>query len=290
MKRALLGPIAALFEWVIAFFALYVAVSIRYAVPLLHVRQLELEVGPMWPRGLVFASVVVVSLLGFGLYSGRQRAQITIVFLRVVAALVIASGAMATIYYLLPSLHLWRGVAALAAIFAGLGIILWRVAARVVGFELLPAGSPMYTPLEIREFSAQEMVVRTLDVLAALALLGLTAPFMLITVIAIKIEDGWRAPALFKQRRVGLDGRIFDAIKFRTMRGSRITRVGTVIRQLRIDELPLLLNVLRGEVSLILKKDRSLRWWTPSAWRDLAIIVGLALLALVLLGIVIGTR
>jgi hypothetical protein len=169
---------------------------------------------------------------------------------------------MAAISYLLPGLYPWRGVAALAAIFAGPGIFLWRLAARVVGFELLPAGSLKYT--------------RTLDVLVTLTLLGLTAPFMVLTVIAIKLEDGWRAPAIYKQRRVGLDGRAFDAIKFRTMRGPRVTRVGTIIRQLRIDELPLLLNVLRGEVSLILKKDRSPRW-APSAWRDLAIIVGLVL-------------
>jgi len=128
---------------------------------------------------------------------------------------------------------------------------------------------------------AQDVVVRTLDVLAALAVLALGAPLMLATVIAIKLEDGWRAPAIYKQRRVGLDGRTFDAIKFRTMCGPRVTRVGTVIRQLSIDELPLLLNVLRGEVSLIMEKDRSLR----CSWRALAIIVGL-----VLLGIVIGTR
>jgi len=131
-------------------------------------------------------------------------------------------------------------------------------------------------------FVIQDVVARTLDMVATLAVLGLAAPFMLLTVIAIKREDGWRAPAIHKQSRVGLDGCTFDAIKFRTMRGPRVTRVGTVIRQLRIDELPLLLNVLRGEVSLILKKDRSLRW-APSAWRDLVIIVGL-----VLLGIVIG--
>jgi lipopolysaccharide/colanic/teichoic acid biosynthesis glycosyltransferase len=105
---------------------------------------------------------------------------------------------------------------------------------------------------------------------------------MLLTVIAIKHEDGWQAPVFYKQVRVGLDGRTFNAIKFRTIRGPRVTRVGAVIRQTRIDELPVLLNVLRGEVSLILKNDRSPR---PSAWRDLAIIAGL-----MLLGIVIGTR
>jgi hypothetical protein len=136
------------------------------------------------------------------------------------------------------------------------------------------------------KFRAQDVVVRTLDVLATLGVLMLVAPSILLTVIAIKLEDGWCAPAFCTQRRVGLDGRTFDAIKFRTVRGPRLTRVGTVIRQHRIDHLPLLLNVLRGEVSLIMRKDRILRW-APTAWRGLFLAI---IVALVLLGIVIGTR
>jgi hypothetical protein len=119
--------VLALIEGLVAFFALYAAVSIRFAVPLFQVRTLEHELGPLWPLGAVFASVVVARLLAFGLYSGRQRAQLTGVFLRLGAALVVASGAMAAIYYLLPSLHLWRGVVALAAIFAGLGVLASRL-------------------------------------------------------------------------------------------------------------------------------------------------------------------
>jgi lipopolysaccharide/colanic/teichoic acid biosynthesis glycosyltransferase len=129
--------------------------------------------------------------------------------------------------------------------------------------------------------------LRTLDVLASLGVLVVALPAMVLTFLAIRLEDGWRAPVLCTQKRVGLDGRTFNAIKFRSTRpdacgNPRITRVGAVIRQLGIDELPLLLNALHGEVSLIMKKDRSLRW---GFLRDLAIIVGL-----VLLGIVIGTR
>ncbi|MEQ8801883.1 MAG: sugar transferase, partial [Haliea sp.] len=86
------------------------------------------------------------------------------------------------------------------------------------------------------------------------------------TVIAIKLEDGWRAPVIFRQKRVGLDGRAFDVLKFRSMtvdaegdgkarwatsNDARITRVGHIIRKLRIDELPQVINVLTGEMSLV---------------------------------------
>jgi lipopolysaccharide/colanic/teichoic acid biosynthesis glycosyltransferase len=88
---------------------------------------------------------------------------------------------------------------------------------------------------------------------------------MLLTVLAIKLEDGWRAPALYSQRRVGLGGRTFNVIKFRSMRQDaelngvqwaqledpRVTRVGAVIRKLRIDELPQIFNVLRGQMSFV---------------------------------------
>jgi sugar transferase (PEP-CTERM system associated) len=106
---------------------------------------------------------------------------------------------------------------------------------------------------------------RTLDLVASVGVLTLAAPFMLLTVIAIKLEDGWRAPALYSQARVGLAGRTFNVIKFRSMRQDaelegaqwathgdpRITRVGAVIRKLRIDELPQIFNVLRGHMSFV---------------------------------------
>jgi lipopolysaccharide/colanic/teichoic acid biosynthesis glycosyltransferase len=88
---------------------------------------------------------------------------------------------------------------------------------------------------------------------------------MLLTVLAIKLEDGWRAPALYSQKRVGLGGRTFNVHKFRSMRQDaelngaqwaqrgdpRVTRVGAVIRKLRIDELPQIFNVLRGHMSFV---------------------------------------
>lgn len=107
---------------------------------------------------------------------------------------------------------------------------------------------------------------RALDVIASLLVLVLFLPVMVITGLAIKIEDNWRAPIFYRQTRVGLDGQPFNVLKFRSMRPDaesdgrpqwarksdpRITRVGAVIRKARIDELPQVLNVLRGQMSFV---------------------------------------
>jgi len=107
---------------------------------------------------------------------------------------------------------------------------------------------------------------RAFDLFASLALLAITWPVMVLTMIAIKLEDGPRAPVLYRQRRVGLEGREFHVMKFRSMtidaekdgqarwaekRDSRVTRVGVCIRKVRIDELPQILNVLRGDMSFV---------------------------------------
>ncbi len=105
---------------------------------------------------------------------------------------------------------------------------------------------------------------RTLDNAIAGLGLALTSPVLLIAAIAIKLED--RGPVLYRQTRVGQDGRDFELLKLRTMvvgaetqgagyavnvGDSRITRVGAFLRRTSIDELPQLLNVVRGEMSLI---------------------------------------
>ena len=107
---------------------------------------------------------------------------------------------------------------------------------------------------------------RLLDLGVGLAVLTLASPVMAATAIAIKLEEGWGAPVLYRQRRVGLLGRHFNLLKFRSMRvdaekdgqaqwaiknDPRMTRVGALIRKVRIDELPQLLNVLRGQMSLV---------------------------------------
>ena len=107
---------------------------------------------------------------------------------------------------------------------------------------------------------------RAFDVLASVALLVIASPFTLLTILAIKLEDGFRAPILYGQPRVGYGGRVFRVLKFRSMRvdaekdgkarwaqanDDRVTRVGRFIRKTRIDELPQLLNVLGGHMSFV---------------------------------------
>jgi sugar transferase (PEP-CTERM system associated) len=105
-----------------------------------------------------------------------------------------------------------------------------------------------------------------LDFVVSTLLLIAASPVMLLTVLAIKLEDGWKAPALYRQERVGLRGKTFNLLKFRSMcvnaemdgeerwaqeRDPRVTDVGAVIRRARIDELPQILNVLRGDMSFV---------------------------------------
>jgi sugar transferase (PEP-CTERM system associated) len=369
--------VLALAEGATGFLAMYAAVLIRFQTPLSHLQRVQAEQGPLWPRAAIFGLILVVCLMAFGLYSARQRAQLSGVLVRVVAALVVASCAIAAVFYLVPSLHLWRGVEALAILLAGLGLLVSRLLfARLVsqeifkrrvlvygagaaavsvanlrrsadrrGFQLIGFVQPTEEPLAVsaervldpqgdlrglcERQSVTEVVVamddrrrgfpirelldcrlagvdvtelltfleretgrvrvdvlnpswmifgqgfrrdplrlfssRMLDLGASVAVLAVSLPVILLTLVAIKMEDGLRAPALYSQRRVGLGGREFNVIKFRSMRldaelngaqwaqrsDPRVTRVGAIIRKLRIDELPQILNVLRGHMSFI---------------------------------------
>ncbi|MDX6610523.1 MAG: hypothetical protein QOF85_2448 [Solirubrobacterales bacterium] len=105
---------------------------------------------------------------------------------------------------------------------------------------------------------------RTLDIAIALLALVLLSPVLLIAAIAIKL--GSRGPVFYRQRRVGLNGVEFEMLKLRTMvEGSdpvgvgtvvtrddpRVTRAGRVFRRTSLDEIPNLLNVLRGEMAIV---------------------------------------
>jgi lipopolysaccharide/colanic/teichoic acid biosynthesis glycosyltransferase len=132
---------------------------------------------------------------------------------------------------------------------------------------------------------------RALDVAGASLGLALAAPVLGAAALAIKLEDG--GPILYRQRRVGYQGRDFDLLKLRTMvvgaetqgagwavnRGDpRITRVGRLLRRLSLDELPQLWNVLRGDMSLIGPRP-TLRYqveqYTPRQRRRLEVKPGL---------------
>jgi sugar transferase (PEP-CTERM system associated) len=107
-------------------------------------------------------------------------------------------------------------------------------------------------------------VKRLFDMVCASALILITWPIMLVTAILIKLESP--GPVLYLQERVGLNGRLFKVVKFRSMCANaekdgqprwaaagdaRVTRVGRLIRKLRIDELPQLFSVLGGDMSLV---------------------------------------
>ncbi|OYW22171.1 MULTISPECIES: TIGR03013 family XrtA/PEP-CTERM system glycosyltransferase [unclassified Sphingomonas] len=105
---------------------------------------------------------------------------------------------------------------------------------------------------------------RLFDIAASLILIVLTAPLVIVTAVAIKLES--KGPVLYRQRRVGLYNVGFDIVKLRSMRvdaevngkavwaekdDPRITRIGRIIRKLRIDELPQAWSVLKGEMSFV---------------------------------------
>lgn len=112
---------------------------------------------------------------------------------------------------------------------------------------------------------SRPIIKRCFDILASLLLLSLSWWVMLLTVLAIWIESGLGSPILYRQIRVGYRNQSFKVIKFRSMRtdaekngaqfadqhDDRITRVGRLIRKCRIDELPQLINVLKGEMSFV---------------------------------------
>ena len=367
----------AVIEALLCFFAVYLAVCIRFQVGFRQLPELVDEFGPLWPRGIAFSATVVTSLLAFGLYNSRQRTQLSGTLARLLLALLVSSCVFAALFYVFPSRHLFRGVAALAVTLAVCGVLTSRmVFARVadeeifkrrvlvygagygaaaltrrrrpadqhayalVGFVRPPGeecaipgerlleydgdlcglcerlavtevvmamddrrrGFPIPELLECRlaGIDVTELLTfleretgrvridllnpswmifgpgfkrdplrlfssRALDVLASLAVLVVALPAMIFTFFAIKIEDGWQAPALYRQARVGLGGQVFRVLKFRSMRQDaeqngaqwaqhadpRATRVGAIIRKLRIDELPQVFNVLRGDMSFV---------------------------------------
>ncbi|MCP3689856.1 MAG: TIGR03013 family PEP-CTERM/XrtA system glycosyltransferase [Gammaproteobacteria bacterium] len=117
-----------------------------------------------------------------------------------------------------------------------------------------------------RQSSFQDGVKRVFDILASLIILIVASPFLLLTAIAILIEDGLKAPVFYSQTRVGKQGVHYDVYKFRSMHtdaeqdgaaiwarqgDSRVTRVGAFIRRTRLDEFPQILNVLMGTMSFV---------------------------------------
>lgn len=108
----------------------------------------------------------------------------------------------------------------------------------------------------------QNFAKRVMDIFMALMIFIISLPFLLIIAIAIKIDS--KGPVIFKQKRLGKKGKAFNIYKFRTMvvnaeaagvysdnKDPRITRVGNILRKTSLDELPQVVNILKGDMSFV---------------------------------------
>ncbi|MEM7503185.1 MAG: TIGR03013 family XrtA/PEP-CTERM system glycosyltransferase [Pseudomonadota bacterium] len=133
-----------------------------------------------------------------------------------------------------------------------------------IPIEFVTAGWLIFSE-GFRQSKTRRFAKRTRDLVVAVIGLLLLWPVLLAVAVAIKLEDGWRSPVLYRQQRVGYLGVPFSLIKFRSMivnaevngpqwaseNDDRITRVGRILRKVRLDELPQIFNVLRGDMSIV---------------------------------------
>jgi lipopolysaccharide/colanic/teichoic acid biosynthesis glycosyltransferase len=161
---------------------------------------------------------------------------------------------------------------------------------------------PVYVRSTAGPSAAYLTAKRLLDVAVSLSLLVFLSPLFLIVALCVKLTDG--GPVFFRQKRVGLNGRVFDFIKFRSMvvdaeslkvellthnkhansitfkmcRDPRVTWVGRIMRKTSIDELPQFWNVLIGEMTLVGPRPAvisEVQRYTPRERRRLAVVPGL---------------
>ena len=131
--------------------------------------------------------------------------------------------------------------------------------------DLVSPGWLIFSP-GFRRSQMKKLIKRILDVAVCGVLLLVSWPVMLLIALAIKIEDGISAPVIYRQYRVGQNSKNFNVLKFRSMRvdaekdgeavwasenDSRVTRVGNFLRNVRLDELPQVFNVLGGQMSVV---------------------------------------
>jgi len=131
--------------------------------------------------------------------------------------------------------------------------------------DLVHPGWLVFSP-GFRTNSLRRFIKRLMDIFVGMIGVTLGAPVMLLTALAIKLEDGLSAPLFYRQIRVGQGGKHFEILKFRSMAvnaeaegkavwaeksDGRVTRVGKVLRKFRADEVPQVFNVLRGQMSIV---------------------------------------
>lgn len=140
-----------------------------------------------------------------------------------------------------------------------------------------------------RPVKADTIARRAVDVLAASVGIVVCAPLLAAVALAVRVDSS--GPALFRQARVGRCGRPFVMLKFRTMRTDaeagpsvsgnddpRVTRVGALLRRTKLDELPQLVNVVRGDMTLIgprAEVAEYVAWYTPEQRQTLDVRPGL---------------
>lgn len=133
----------------------------------------------------------------------------------------------------------------------------------VVDLEAVSPSWLVFSDGFVKSGRVDVFVKRGFDILASLILLSLTMPILIITAVAVKLTSP--GPILYRQERVGQQGKVFQVMKFRSMRNDaekagaqwaqkndpRVTPVGRIIRLTRIDEIPQIFNVLRGDMSFV---------------------------------------
>jgi putative colanic acid biosynthesis UDP-glucose lipid carrier transferase len=132
-----------------------------------------------------------------------------------------------------------------------------------MGSEVLDQLSGTLSTRDLASAHWQTLITRVIDVTFAVLALAVLAPLLILVALAIRLDSP--GPVLFRQTRTGLKGRTFQIYKFRSMRvledgpevrqacreDARVTALGRILRRTSLDELPQLLNVLRGEMSLV---------------------------------------
>lgn len=360
-------------ELLLLWLSIYAGVEIRFIGG-----ESTIDLEPLYPKALLFTSVMFIALTSMGLYKNLYREGLNGVVLRLVLSMLLALAGMSIAFYLFPYMFLGRGVFAWSFAIAIGAIVVTRVIFfRVVGHEnlkrrilvlgagvrseqfkqlrrkvdhlgyiilgfvhvagerdVMPAESVIHIDVPlldyVRQHAVDEIVValedrrksfpvedlldckmsgvgvvdaqtfferetgkvrletlhpswlifsdgfrqagiqliakRGFDITASTMILLLTLPLMVLAVFAIWLESGCRGPILYRQVRVGQNWRLFQVFKFRSMvvnaekggapqwakkNDARVTRVGKFIRRTRIDELPQIFNVLKGDMSFI---------------------------------------
>jgi len=363
-----------LIEFLVLFFSLYLGLEFRF-----WGQDWESDLGSFYTKAFLYASVMQVSLLAFGVYQRQAGRFFDVMMLRIASGLLLGLIPLGVSFYFVPTFFLGRGVLAAAVTFSFILISIIRLLFRqvvkernmwsrilvlgsgeharlireadkagelkglnIVGYVVvngdkhteddsdlivldksliecaaeqdvdeivlavddrrqgsIPAKdlldckmsgidildmvsfferrtgkirldilypSWLYLSEGFHESTFRSVIKRAFDIAAVLLLLPIALPLMFLSIFAILIESRARGPVLYRQTRVKQDNRPFQIYKFRSMvtdaekdgvarwaskNDSRVTRVGSIMRALRLDELPQLFNVLKGDMSFV---------------------------------------